>query len=146
MTATSKWEEELWMQLVFQANVPRPVREYVFHPTRNWRFDFSWPGYLVNLSHYTRINDTTPPGVGVLDGLTFRSLIAVEMEGGIHRIKDRFARDVEKYNEAQLLGWTVLRVTPGEIKAGLAIPLICRALGVSEKARDRVTAAELRYP
>ena len=39
------------------AGLPEPIREYVFHANRNWRFDFCWRG----------------------DGL----LVACEIEGGI---------------------------------------------------------------
>ena len=81
----SRAEESLWMALLAQENVPRPEREYKFHPNLKWRFDFAWP----DLDDY---DDWPQP-------------IALEMEGGVHRIAGRFDRDVEKYNEAQLRGW-----------------------------------------
>lgn len=66
--------------------LPAPQREYKFHPSRNWRMDFAWP----------------------------HCKIAVEVEGGTY-VKGRHVRpegyrkDCIKYNEAALLGWTVLR-------------------------------------
>lgn len=65
-----------------------PLAEYRFHPTRKWRFDFAFPE--VNL--------------------------AVEAEGGVfvggrHTRGVTYAKDCEKYNQAALLGWTVLRYT-----------------------------------
>ncbi|MDX1493540.1 MAG: hypothetical protein R3253_05755 [Longimicrobiales bacterium] len=119
----SRAEEELWIALVAQANVPRPERQHRFHHERKWAFDFAWPG-------------TAPRACA--------ELVAVEMEGGVHRIRDRFERDVDKYNWAQLLGWVVLRVTPEMVRDGRAVALICRALGVEEGLRDSISAEELR--
>ena len=63
------------------------VPEYRFHPTRKWRLDFAWPQYL----------------------------IGVEIEGGIwhrgrHNRPAGFIEDCRKYNEAALMGWTIIRV------------------------------------
>lgn len=74
---------------------PDPATELVFHPKRRWRLDFAWP---------TR-------------------MIAVEIHGGIHsggrhtRGKG-FIEDRAKMNEAALMGWTVLEVTPEHVKSG----------------------------
>lgn len=58
-------------------------REFKFHPTRGWRFDFAWPG----------------------------PRLALEVEGvGRHQTNDGFRKDSEKYNTANLYGWTVFRV------------------------------------
>lgn len=67
---------------------PYPVREFRFHPTRMWRFDFAWPD----------------------------KKIAIEIEGGVfvkgrHSTGIGFTMDTEKYNQAVLLGWRVLRYT-----------------------------------
>lgn len=65
------------------------MREYRFHPTRRWRFDFALPEHK----------------------------IAIEFEGGIFLNKARhtssigYAGDVEKYREATILGWRLLRYT-----------------------------------
>ena len=74
---------------------PDPATELVFHPKRKWRLDYAWP---------TR-------------------MIAVEIHGGIHsggrHTRGRgFVEDRAKMNEATLLGWTVLEVTPEHIKSG----------------------------
>ena len=63
-------------------------KEHKFHPTRKWRFDFANPS----------------------------KKIAIEFEGGIwihggHVRGSGIIRDTEKYNEAQILGWKVLRYT-----------------------------------
>lgn len=65
----------------------RYEREYRFHHTRRWKFDFAWPD------------------------LRF----AIEIEGGIF-VKGRhvsprgFIADCEKYNNAVVDGWEVLRL------------------------------------
>jgi len=70
-----------------------PQREFIFCPGRKWKFDFCFP--LLRL--------------------------AIELEGGVHRIKGRFAGDVEKYNKATLMGWKLLRYTKEMVIAGTAI-------------------------
>lgn len=68
--------------------LPPYHREYRFHDTRRWRFDFAWP----------------------------ERNVAVEIEGGVwtrgrHTRGKGFENDCEKYNAAVLLGWRVLRFT-----------------------------------
>ena len=74
---------------------PDPVTELLFHPKRKWRFDFAWE----------------------------EQKLALEIHGGIHsggrHTRGRgFVEDRAKMNEAVLLGWTVLEVTPEHIKSG----------------------------
>jgi hypothetical protein len=40
-----------------------------------------------------------------------------------------FAADCEKYNEATLRGWRVLRVTGAHVKSGAAVEWLRRAVG-----------------
>lgn len=99
---------QMLMQDISRAWLPEPVLEHRFHGERKWRFDLAW------------INDK----------------VAIEVEGGIW-VRGRHSRgagmekDMEKYNEAQLMGWTVLRYSTGQIKKGLPIPDLKRALGSS---------------
>jgi very-short-patch-repair endonuclease len=84
--------------------LPTPTPEYRFHPTRRWRFDFAWPHHK----------------------------LALEVEGGVF-IRGRHSRgagmvkDMEKYGEAAILGWRVLRVTPKQVRDGSALTLVERA-------------------
>ena len=98
------YAETLIVQLPL-SGLPKPQREFLFHKRRKWRFDLAWPDLL----------------------------IAVEVEGGIwtggrHVRGEGYEADCEKYNEAQLAGWMVLRFTPGMIKRGKAWPVIEKAL------------------
>jgi very-short-patch-repair endonuclease len=79
----------------------KPEREYVFHPTRKWRFDFAWPDIK----------------------------LAVEIEGrGRHQSFGGFEKDAEKYNAAAKLGWRVMRYTPAMVMRADAISDILEML------------------
>lgn len=65
------------------------VREHRFHPVRKWRFDYALPELKV----------------------------AIEVEGAVwtkgrHTRGAGFIKDMEKYNTAATMGWTVIRITP----------------------------------
>jgi hypothetical protein len=60
-------------------------------------------------------------------------MVALEVEGGIwtggrHTRGSGFMKDMEKYNEATLLGWRVLRCTPRQVKSGEVFELLKRAM------------------
>lgn len=101
----SPGEESLAMQL--KAEKISFQREFKFHPLRKWRFDF------------------------VLD--VMHGNIAVEAEGGswingAHNRGSHFASDCEKYSEAAIMGWRVMRFTTDQIISGYAIDCIKRAI------------------
>lgn len=88
------------------AGLPEPELEHKFHPERKWRLDLAY------------VEDK----------------VAIEIEGGIwtqgrHSRGAGMEADMEKYNEAQLLGWMVLRYSTGQIKQGKPIEDLKRALG-----------------
>ncbi|MCG6308971.1 endonuclease domain-containing protein [Vibrio alginolyticus] len=82
-----------------------PEKEYRFHETRRWRFDFAYP----------------------------EQQLAVEVEGGTwaggrHTRGSGYEKDCEKYNAAALRGWSVLRFTGSMIKSGKAVETLKEAL------------------
>lgn len=86
-------------------NFPKSEREYCFHPTRKWRFDFAWPAIK----------------------------LAVEIEGGTgvkgrHVRPEGFRNDCIKYNEAVILGWFVLRGDSQMVKSGSLLKILERKL------------------
>lgn len=86
------------------AGLPEPVEEFRFC-ARRWRFDFCWP----------------------------ERKLALEVDGGVwtggrHVRGKGFEADLDKLNEAALLGWVVLRVTPGMVQDGRALALVERAM------------------
>jgi len=88
-----------------EMGLPEPETEFVFHPSRKWRFDFAW----------------------------VPQKIALEVEGGTwsrgaHGRGSGIARDIEKYNSAIILGWGVLRVTPDNLCMAETVQMIREAL------------------
>ena len=87
------------------SGLPAPVREYCFHATRKWRLDFVWVA----------------------------ERLAVEIEGGTwargrHTRGRGFEADCEKYAEALIAEWSVLRVTGAMVEDGRAINYLTQIL------------------
>lgn len=94
--------------------LPEPLLDYRFHPTRRWKLDFAWP---------EAISPWTPHFI--------KGKFAVEIEGGTwiagrHIRPAAFEADCEKYAEALIMGWRVLRVTTHMVEDGRAIDLLWR--------------------
>ena len=106
--------EELLALMIDAFNVEPPQREYRFHPTRRWRFDFAWPDAKFAVE---------------VEGLT--------REGGRHQRFGGFEKDCEKYEAAMLLGWVVYRVTHARIKSGGAVTVINTMLDTLSPTVDR---------
>src|SRR5690606_15609007 len=87
--------EDRLLKQVIEAGVPEPQREFRFHPTRKWRFDFAWPDAMIAVE---------------VEGAVF--------SGGRHSRGAGMVADMNKYNTAALLGWTVLRVASPHITKG----------------------------
>lgn len=73
--------------------------EFMFHPTRRWRFDGAIPG----------------------------AKVAVEVEGMVgrsgksrHTTYGGYQKDIEKYTAAEVMGWHVLRFTWKNVRDGSA--------------------------
>lgn len=76
-------------------------KEYRFNLERKWRFDYAIPDHM----------------------------IAIEVEGGAftggrHTRGAGFVADMEKYNSAASLGWTLIRRTPDQLLTEKTIQLI----------------------
>jgi len=61
-------------------------------------------------------------------------MLAIEIDGSVHRIKGRFKADLERHNLAQLLGWRVLRFSPADVKSGKAIGVLEALFAGAESA------------
>jgi very-short-patch-repair endonuclease len=95
-------------------SLPEPEREYRFHDSRKWRFDFAWPDQM----------------------------LAVEIEGGQwirgrHNRPKGLEQDAEKYNAAMIDGWTVIRVTTSMVHDGRALDAVRAALQATEGGLNR---------
>ena len=97
------WEATLSVQLSV-SGIKEWVREYRFHPTRMWRFDFAWP----------------------------QIKLAVEIQGGgrngRHLRYTGYKGDCEKLCEAVAHGWAVLYVVGEQVKSGEALEWIMRSI------------------
>jgi hypothetical protein len=107
-----KKEQKEWLnEELLEHGVPEWEPEHRFHSTRRWRFDYAWP----------------------------ESKVALELEGGAwsqgrHVRAKGFLGDIEKYNEATLLGWKLLRCATDHIGTGYIPDCVHRALmGLTEE-------------
>lgn len=123
---------EMLAQQCVAVKLPEPKREHQFAPPRKWRFDLAWPDAR------EQIQETSHRFLILLSSLSplLLSPLAVEIEGGAaskeggrHRRRAGYLADMEKYNEAVLLGWRVLRVTPQQVESREALHRVGRALG-----------------
>lgn len=105
-TPPSKLEAEFALQLRAHG-VTASMREFRFHPTRKWRFDFAWPDQKVAVE---------------LHGATYSN--------GRHNRGTGMKNDADKTNAAQLLGWITLTFTSDHLKDGTAMQHVKEALGV----------------
>lgn len=82
--------EHLFAKQLSDLKFAPPLREYEFMPNRGFRLDYAWPDRK----------------------------IAVEVNGMVHRIKERFLRDTEKLAFAQIHGWRVLGLSGDDVRSG----------------------------
>jgi very-short-patch-repair endonuclease len=105
----SKSAIEATFALHCKAHGLRPEKEYRFHPSRKWRFDFAFPDRMA----------------------------AVEVEGGVwtggrHTRGSGYIADCEKYNNAAALGWFVFRFDGDAVKSGEAIKFMLDVLAMDK--------------
>ena len=105
-------EETLALQ-IRAVKLPKPEREFRFHPTRRWRFDFAWPHFRVAME---------------VEGATWT--------GGRHTRGSGFEKDCEKYGAAILSGWRVFRVPSTWVKDGRALQYLKAVFGDMNAWRD----------
>lgn len=80
---------------------------------RQWRFDFAFPDFLVAVE---------------IEGLVVQKLAGQLVVRGRHASIAGIIEDMEKYNTAALLGWTVLRFAQKQVKPEHAINMTMRVL------------------
>lgn len=104
-TGNSQKLRDVFTVLCFSDLHVECVKEFKFHPTRRWRFDYAIPEHK----------------------------IAVEVEGGVwtngrHTRPQGFLGDIEKYNTATLMGWRVFRTTPTDLVRTATLKLLKTAI------------------
>ena len=113
-------EHDLFTRLCASQLGVECVKEYKFHPTRRWRFDFAIPQYK----------------------------IAIEIDGGVwtygrHNRSSGYIADMEKFNAAASLGWVVLKFTPDEQYTKKTFDLIRQTIKTIEDERTMETHTTL---
>lgn len=128
-----------------------PEKDYRFVPDRNWRIDRAWPPERVGVELHggghgypvvchncgTRVRARTKDGPG-------REIRI----GGFHARHDRFLSDIEKANQAQLAGWTILTFTRDNVVGDpwAMVEMIRRALarrGTRPETLEPISPREL---
>lgn len=104
--AKSSAEETFALHLRLH-KMPAPKREFAFHATRKWRFDFAWPEAMVAVE----IEGLTRPGTK-----------------SRHTTNAGYTADMEKYNAAALDGWCVLRFDQRAVNSTQAALCTAKAL------------------
>lgn len=101
---------------------PDLVREHRFHATRKWRADFAH--------------------------LPSRTLIEIEggAWGGRHTRGDGFLRDAEKYLEAYLQGWSVVRLTSEQLTFDTVKGVAFRVAAVTASQKSRSSLPKGCFP
>lgn len=105
VSTLSDSELEEQFLLFLKAEGLLPTQQYTFHPTRAWRFDFSWPAHKL--------------------------AIEVQGFGPGHNSYAGMSSDYEKHNAATLLGWRILYFMAHDLnpyKKGNTIAIITNAL------------------
>ena len=106
----------LWRSVC--GELQEPVREFRFHPTRKWRFDFAWPNVKLAVE---------------IDGMA--------RGGGRHQRYAGFTRDAEKGRAATELDWQVLHFTGDDLRSSpvQSVELVAKILkGMQENENTRM--------
>lgn len=114
-------EETLWFQLKI-TDLPKPEWQYRFNSTRKWTFDFAWPQYFLAVE----VEGVTP-------------------QGGRHQRIGGFLKDCEKYADAAMLGWHVLRFSGPQVKSGQALTCIEVVLTRIMQEKEQFNALTQRF-
>jgi very-short-patch-repair endonuclease len=90
-------------------------REYSFHETRGWRFDFCLPGEMLGIEIDGGIWGFTDEKRG-------------RIEKGRHTSGAGFQEDLYKLNAAAIRGWAILRFSVQDVRLGIAKDTIAKWL------------------
>ena len=102
----NKYKRQL--ELIFLSLGIEMTPEFRFHKTRRWMFDWAAEQIMVAVEY---------------EGLPFPGIAKSR-----HTTIKGFCGDCEKYSEAAILGWCVIRVNAVSVDSGLAHDLIRRAI------------------
>jgi hypothetical protein len=107
--------------------LPQYMRESLFalKVGRKWAFDFCWgPPYMLAVE---------------IEGLVVRRINGVLQVMGRHATITGFREDCEKYANAAMLGWTVVRFEQTQVDSRYAVNMVARILEVRGWKVDKPT-------
>lgn len=110
----------MFIKVLEAMNIPVPVKEFKFHHTRQWRFDYAWPQYKIALEVE-----------GGIFGYTDKQ--GNKRKGGAHSSVTGILRDLEKYNSAAVLGYRIIRVQPSDLMKTSTIEMIKKCINNQNK-------------
>jgi very-short-patch-repair endonuclease len=115
-------EDEFAFQLK-ACKFPPVARQHRFAESigRQWRFDFAFPTVMLAVEIEGLVVTQMHERVG--GKLRVRTVVT-----GRHATITGFRADIEKYNSAAALGWTVLRFEQKQVQTGEALALTRRLL------------------
>lgn len=99
--------------------IPPPIAEFRFSASRKWMFDWCWPERMLALEVEGGIYGRGKP-----------CPVCKRKPPGAHSSIQRLLSDMEKYNEAAILGWKVIRCQPEDLATGAVFALLKRAFGI----------------
>lgn len=108
-TTDNKASQKLFLAMCKAHGLPAPECEVEFHPTRKWRFDYLFGGWLA---------------LEVQGG---------NFSGGRHARGAAMREEYEKLNEAVIAGYSVIFCLPEQVESGAIFPVIRRALGAASE-------------
>lgn len=114
----SKLEEKVASDLKALGLMDGCKRQYRFHPERKWLADFAWP--VVELKYAGQISLMLEVNGGTYIKGNRR---------GAHSRGPRQREDYCKWTEASLLGWTLILVDSVDVKKGIHVERVLRAMG-----------------
>jgi hypothetical protein len=112
---------------------PRQAATYALKPdyARELAIQIRDAGLRLPLLEYAFDKQLTGGGRGWMLDLAWRwtePMLAVEVDGAVHRIKGRHKGDIQKHQALFVQGWKLLRVTPAQVRNGEALALVREAL------------------
>lgn len=134
----SKLVAQKFADQILGHKMPEPERELRFAKAigRQWRFDFAWPahrlaveieGLVVYRGWVAKLDGKEPQ----ISGGRVTNVVEVQSEmlvKGRHASIGGFEEDCEKYAEALILGWRVLRFSQNQVLKRVAIAMTVRAI------------------
>ncbi|MGI8655453.1 MAG: hypothetical protein ACR2LC_09565 [Pyrinomonadaceae bacterium] len=109
-----------FLQQIALAGLRAPIPEFKFDAKRKWRFDWAYfQPRKIAIEYEGGILAGSGAGVCRACGQTSK---------GAHARVTGILRDIEKYTEAALAGWLVIRITPVSVRDGTALRYVQRAL------------------